>query len=252
MSVSKKDESESDEEIHPEVEKFNEHYDDRVNDLFNVLNYLINDCGLKTKQAIKYDASIEYFRGVKFYLLVLENSEEVLKRLPNFTKDGMIKSMSSIKDVTKLGQFMMFTGILSRSRTHSNLVHIKPDTAEYKHPKYHMHVEPLFGPAGTSGSIDCYIIERKQDSKFETFWTIFVVSLLFAFLFFSYWPYWLQSATWTGFVYCIVGYFAIGGSRIVFWLFFYHFGVNLWLFPKYRDSWNPTKFLWPVVFAEKR
>ena len=24
------------------------------------------------------------------------------------------------------------------------------------------------------------------------------------------------------------------------------------MFPKYRDSWNPTKFLWPIVSAEKR
>ena len=76
--------------------------------------------------------------------------------------------------------------------------------------------------------------------------------LLFAFLFFSYWPYWLQSATWTGFCYCIVGYFVIGGSRIIIWLVFYHIGVDLWMFPKYRDSWKPNKFLWPIVSAEKR
>ena len=104
MSVAKKEDSDaSDEEIHPEVEKFNENYDARVDDLFNVLNYLIDECGLKVTEAIKYDASIKYFRGVKFYLIVLENSKEVLKRLPNFTKDKMITSMDTIKDVTKLG-----------------------------------------------------------------------------------------------------------------------------------------------------
>ena len=82
--------SDSDAEIHPEVEKFNENYDARVDDLFNVLYYLTDECGLKVTEAVKYDASIKYFRGVKFYLIVLANSKEVLKRLPNFTKDKMI------------------------------------------------------------------------------------------------------------------------------------------------------------------
>ena len=93
MALVQKEEKEleeEEEEIHPEVEKFNENYDARTNDLHNVLNYLRDDCGLVVKTAIKYDKSIDYFRGVKFYLLVLANSDEILKRLPNFTKDGMI------------------------------------------------------------------------------------------------------------------------------------------------------------------
>jgi len=49
-----------------------------------------------------------------------------------------------------------------------------------------------------------------------------------------------------------MGYIGIGGSRIVIWLLAYHFGMSVWLFPKYRDSWKPTKFMWPIYSAEKR
>jgi len=54
---------------------------------------------------------------------------------------------------------MIFTGILSRCRSHTGLKQ-KKDTVDFKHAKYHMNIEPLFGPAGDSGSIDNYIIEK--------------------------------------------------------------------------------------------
>jgi hypothetical protein len=42
---------------------------------------------------------------------------------------------------------------------------MKKDTVDFKNAKYHMTVEAIFGPAGDSGSIDSYIIEKIQDSK---------------------------------------------------------------------------------------
>ena len=79
---------------------------------------------------------------------------------------------------------------------------------------------------------------------------------VFAFLMFltmfNIYPFWVQNAIWQAFCYYVISYFAIGGLRILMWILGYHFGFIFWLFPNYRKSYNPTKFLWPIGKYELR
>jgi hypothetical protein len=74
LDLSEGDEFSDDEivEDHKDVVKFKEQYDTRVKELKAVLEFLKSEeVGLKIIQATKYEESVEYFRGVKFHLLVL-------------------------------------------------------------------------------------------------------------------------------------------------------------------------------------
>jgi hypothetical protein len=58
---------------------------------------------------------------------------------------------------------------------------------------------------------------------------------------------------WNGLVYTVIAYFTTIHVRIALWIVFYHFGLNLWLFPSYFTSFkDPRKILWPVISIEKR
>jgi len=72
-------------------------------------------------------------------------------------------------------------------------------------------------------------------------------------LFYKFWPVWMKIGFWYSIFYYICGYFIMIGVRVSLWVAFYHFGVDLWLFPNYFDSYfNPKKFLWPIVSIRKR
>ena len=57
----------------PEVVLFNSRLEERLSELKSVMSYLTADAGLKMHKAIQYDRAIEYFRGVQFHLVVLQN-----------------------------------------------------------------------------------------------------------------------------------------------------------------------------------
>ena len=44
-----------------------------------------------------------------------------------------------------------------------------------------------------------------------------------------------------------IAYFVVAAGRIIIWLIAYHVGLSLWLFPEYRSSWWPHKFLYPIL-----
>ena len=79
-------------EDHEDVVKFKEQYDTRVKELKAVLEFLKSEeVGLKIIQATKYEESVDYFRGVKFHLLVLQHAQKVLALIPSFVSDGLLK-----------------------------------------------------------------------------------------------------------------------------------------------------------------
>lgn len=40
--------------------------------------------------------------------------------------------------------------------------------------------------------------------------------------------------------------------RLVLWVIFYHVGFEFWFLPNYRASFDPRKFMWPLVSLEIR
>ena len=103
------------------------------------------------------------------------------------------------------------------------------------------HDEPFFTTSGM------YIVEQKIDKKKSNLYLGLIIIAVFSLIFYDKWPKWLQEKTYTGFMGCILSYFAIHVGRVAVWLLAYHLGLNLWLFPQYRSSWAPWKFLYPIV-----
>ena len=64
-------------------------------------------------QANLYEVGkIEYFRGVHFHQVLLENGKEIMDMIPELKKAGYIDDMENIKDSLKLGQLILFSGML--------------------------------------------------------------------------------------------------------------------------------------------
>jgi len=53
-------------------------------------------------------------------------------------------------------------------------------------------------------------------------------------------------------VYTLFAYLGSSVLRIVLWCVFYHIGFDFWFLPNYRQSFNPRKFMWPLVSMEIR
>ena len=67
------------------------------------MTYLTSEAGLKVHKGIQYDRAIEYFRGVQFHVITLQNEAEVLKRIPSFVEDKLLTELKTVEDSTKLG-----------------------------------------------------------------------------------------------------------------------------------------------------
>jgi hypothetical protein len=80
---------------------------------------------------------------------------------------------------------------------------------------------------------------------------ILVLILVFL-MFFNLYPFWMQQAIWQAMCYYALSYFGIGALRILLLTIAYHFGVTFWLFPNYRKSYYPQKFMLPVASFEVR
>ena len=62
-----------------------------------VVNFLMNQVGLKTHKGIlNQHSSVEFFRGVNFHLACLSHEKLIMKMLPTFVAD---KSLVEIKSI---------------------------------------------------------------------------------------------------------------------------------------------------------
>mgnify|MGYP000916145446 FL=1 len=108
--------------------------------------------------AIKYDKALDYFRGVDFHLIVLGNSNTIMGMLPSFKKDGSLKELKSVDDSIKLGQFMIYVGILNKCRIHPNLI-VQPGSHDEKFPKFLSDDVPVF----TFDGLYTVIFDKEED-----------------------------------------------------------------------------------------
>ena len=98
-----------------------------------------------------------------------------------------------------------------------------------------------------------YTVIKEEDKKAQQAYLGVTVFFVMVILFYQFWPVWMKIGFWYFLFYYICGYFIMIGVRVLLWVAFYHIGVDLWLFPKYFDSYyNPKKFLLPVVSVRKR
>ena len=165
--------------------------------------------------------------------------------MPSFVEDKLLQKLETVEDANSLGQFLLFTQMISRAGSHPNL-QSKPGTKIFKFPKFLAHDLPIFNHNG------CYILENQVDKSQQKKYMFAVFAFMIFLTLFNIYPFWMQNAIWQAFCYYFISYFAIGGLRITLWVIGYHFGFVFWLFPNYRKSYNPTRFMWPLAAATPR
>ena len=202
--------------------------------------------GLKMHKAILLQrSSVEFFRGVNFHILVLQNGPKIMSMIPSFVEDGTLTQMSTIQDSIKLGNFMILT---------KNLIAVKKDprimsTGTEKIPKYVVPERPN-APLTDKG---IYMIIEKEDKQTQSLYLVLVVVVVLALMCFRLWPLWLKKAIWYISFYLLVFLVVTAILRVILWGILYHFGMEFWLFPNYFiDSNDPRDSFLPVYSFEIR
>ena len=91
-------------------------------------------------------------------MLVLQNSDKIMSMVPSLKEDGLLKELKTVEDSQQLGQFMMFTRMLTRGVSHPNLKQV-PGSKLDKRPKFLAHTFLVFDHTGL------YILENQIDRK---------------------------------------------------------------------------------------
>jgi hypothetical protein len=79
------------------MQQFEKEKETKNKELGAVVNFLMNQVGLKTHKGIlNQHSSVEFFRGVNFHLACLSHEKLIMKMLPSFVAD---KSLLEIKSI---------------------------------------------------------------------------------------------------------------------------------------------------------
>jgi len=148
---------------------------------------LYDKAGMKKVKAVKYDEAVEYFRGVEFHIFVLQHANEIMKMIPHFKDD--IKQLKYVEDSIKLGQYMLFVGILQRVTYHPNLP-VTPNSKGTKPPKFLADDLQIFDHTGL------YVHIVKVDKKTQSIYLFMIIAGLMFIVFFDQYPYWMQEFIW--------------------------------------------------------
>ena len=93
------------------MQRFEEEKAIKNKELEAVVNFLMNQVGLKTHKGIlNQHSSVEFFRGVNFHLACLSHEKLIMKMLPSFVEDKSLLQLKTIEDSVRLGQLMMIYG----------------------------------------------------------------------------------------------------------------------------------------------
>ena len=97
------------------------------------------------------------------------------------------------------------------------------------------------------------LMEKESDKKTASMYLILMVVGILALMCFRLWPLWLKKGIWYVSFYLLVFLVVTAILRVIIWGFFYHFGMEIWLFPNYWiDSNDPRDSFLPVWSFEVR
>ena len=211
-----------------------------------MLYFLINKAGLKQHKGILMQrSSVEYFRGVNFHVNTLGHSEQILKMIPTILEDGKIKDLKTIEESIMLGNLMMGLRNIIQLRADPRLI----QQGNEKTPRYVIPEKP--GVGMTEKGI--YMIIEEENQQTQKLYLVLVVLVIIALMCFRLWPLWLKKAIWYISFYLLVFLVVTAILRLIIWVFLYHFGFEVWLFPNYFiDSNDPRDSFLPVWSYEVR
>lgn len=209
-----------------------------------VIGFIINKVGVKTHKGLLMQRNnIDYFRGVHFHVAVLQNEAYIMKMIPTFVAEGIVKQLKSIEDSIRLGNLMIVT---------KNVVQLKgdprvPGAATEKCPKYVVLDKNPFSDKGI------YMMIEKEDKQTQMLYLGLLVVVILVLMCFRLWPLWLKKVIWYISFYLLVFLVITAFVRVILWGILYHFGLEFWLFPNYFiDSNDPRDSFLPVYSFEVR
>jgi len=93
------------------------------------------------------------------------------------------------------------------------------------------------------------MFESQESAGWKQILTLFaVVFLAFFFLLFKVWPEWLRVGVYYVSWYLLVALIGTAIVRAIVWFVFFHFGLDIWIFPNYfidsdniLDSFRPMQ-----------
>uniref|UniRef100_A0A7S3MZY8 Translocation protein SEC62 n=1 Tax=Strombidium inclinatum TaxID=197538 RepID=A0A7S3MZY8_9SPIT len=98
-----------------------------------------------------------------------------------------------------------------------------------------------------------YLIRVRENKQTQYIYLGLMVVVILALMCFRLWPIWLKKGIWYISFYLLVFLIATAILRLVLWIFLYHFGLEVWLFPNYFiDSNDPRDSFLPVWSYEVR
>ena len=169
-----------------------------------------------------------------------------MKLIPTFIKDGSITQLKTMQDSIRLGQQMILYRVIIQLRKDPRIV----QAGNEKTPKYIVPEKPM-APMTETGIY--MIMEKESDKKTASIYLVLMVVGILALMCFRLWPLWLKKGIWYISFYLLVFLVVTAILRVILWGFFYHFGLEIWLFPNYWiDSNDPRDSFLPVWSAEVR
>ena len=151
-----------------------------------------------------------------------------------------------MEDSIRLGQMMILYRTFIQIRKDPRIV----QAGNEKTPKYLVPEKPT-APMTETGIY--MLMEKEGDKKTAGLYLGLMIVAVLALMCFRLWPLWLKKGIWYISFYLLVFLVVTAFLRVILWGFFYHFGLEIWLFPNYWiDSNDPRDSFLPVWSAEKR
>ena len=131
-------------------------------------------------------SNIDYFRGVHFHVAILQHKAHIMKMIPTFVEEGLVKQLDNIEDSIRLGNLMIVT---------KNVVQLKadpriPGASQEKCPKYVVLDKNPFSDKGI------YMMIEKEDKQSQMLYLGLLVVVILALMCFRLWPLWLKKVIW--------------------------------------------------------
>ena len=104
--------------------------------------------------------------------------------IPSFVSDGLLTKLDNTDDSLKLGQFMIYTGLVSKAIPHTGM-ELEKYSKSWKKALFLAHSNNVF----EIGAF--YILEKKIDKKKTNAYLFLTCSVILALTFFDHWPVWL-------------------------------------------------------------
>lgn len=172
---------------------------------------------------------------------MLQNKTEILKMLKLNTA---VKQLDSIEDSIQLGNLFGAYKLLFALEK-------DPRHEEESKLKYPKHLVPSREQKFKDKGFYSWMVPKPSGKL--AFYLVIGIIIAITFMLFNLWPLWLKIGIWYFSFYTLMFLLGLILIRLTIWLFLFHFGLDLWIFPNlFADNLGPIESFFPLYSFEKR